>query len=389
MEWFLSLIGGSLISGFVNLIPEFIGDELRTRRVIRTMNHQDRLSQVADERRHAARMAYLEEDHRRRLLLERYKGQAAHYPLGTIGRLRSMTTDSRPAVLVSPLSLGGATTGRVAGLIHDALRQIPDFSRYAALHTGAFVSDGGASRLIEGSTGAAEISALEFPSHPAVLVYFEADGDHLNAFAYLGSLFPTVDGLTGFPIRIACFGWDNWATVGQSGEGALPIWQYVNMRELDYPDEQIIAAIVGWFVLTCVEMYWQLRGTAVNLRHIGGPMPGWADAPVQAAGASPARPPLENPAYGTQDVFACRVEMEVMELEQRGFTVETLELDRDRVALIVSADDLGVSFVLDAGFPATPPDVFYIEDTGPEHLELDSSIWSPDRTLLDIVEVLG
>lgn len=388
MEWFLSLIGGSLIRGFVNLIPELIAEELRTRGVIRTMNHQDRLSRVADERRHAARLAYLDEEHRRQLLLERYKSLNAHYPLGTIGRLRSMTPDSRPAVLVSPMSFAGGTSGRVAGLVHDALRQTPDFSRHAALHTGAFVSDGGASRLIEGSTGAAEISALEFPSHPAVLVYFEADGDHLNAFAYLSSLFPTVDGLTGFPIRIACFGWDDRTTIGQSGEGALPIWQYVNMTELDYPDEQIVAAIVAWFVLTCVEIYWQLRGAAVSLRpDTAGPMP--AAARAQAVGAQPAPPPPEASVYGAQDVFACRVEMEVMELERRGFDVETLELDRDRVALIVSTNDLGVSFVLDAGFPATPPDVFYVEDTGPEHLELDSSIWSPERTLLDIVEVLG
>ncbi|MFG1679971.1 hypothetical protein ACGFNP_07330 [Nonomuraea sp. NPDC049269] len=349
------------------------------------MNHQDGLSRVADERRQAARMAYLDEEHRRQLLLERYKSLNAHYPLGTIGRLRSMTTDQRPAVLVSPMSFAGGTSGRVTGLVHDALRQIPDFSRHAALHTGAFVSDGGVSRLIEGSTGAAEISALEFPSHPAVVVYFEADGDQLNAFAYLSSLFPTVDGLTGFPIRIACFGWDDRTTMGQSGEGALPIWQYINMTELDHPDEQIVAAIVAWFVLTCVETYWQLRGAVVSLRPdtagpIGGPAPAPADAPAQAIGAQD---------VGAQDVFACRVEMEVMELERRGFTVDTLELDRDRVALIVSTNALGVSFVLDAGFPATPPDVFYVEDTGPEHLELDSSIWSPERTLLDIVEVLG
>ncbi|MFD1542611.1 hypothetical protein [Nonomuraea guangzhouensis] len=385
MEWFLGLIGGTLIKGFVNLIPQLIGDELRTRGVIRTMNHQDRLSQVADERRHAARMAYLDEEHQRQLLLERYKNLNTHYPLGTIGRLRSMTTDQRPAVLVSPMSFAGGTSGRVPGLVHDALRQIPDFSRHAALHTGAFVSDSGVSRLIEGSTGAAEISALEFPSHPAVLVYFEADGDHLNAFAYLSSLFPTIDGQTGFPIRIACFGWDDRTTTDRPGEGALPVWQYVNMTELDYPDEQIVAGIVAWFVLTCVETYWQLRGAAVSLRPdtagpVGGPVPGPVGAPAQAIGAQE---------VGAQDVFACRVEMEVMELERRGFTVETLELDRDRVALIVSTNALGVSFVLDAGFPATPPDVFFVEDTGPEHLELDASIWSPERTLLDIVEVLG
>ncbi|REE96922.1 hypothetical protein [Thermomonospora umbrina] len=386
MEWFWGLIGGPLVGGLVSLLPEALLEQLRTRGALRAMDHEARLAEVADERRQAAQLAYLDEDHRRQQLLERYKNQNATYPLGAIGRLRDLAAeDPRPSVLVSPVRVADAAgRRRIPGLVHDALHDVDGLDRYAVLHTGAFVSDGDATRAVEGSVGAAEISALEFPSRPAIVVYFEADGDRLHAFAYLGSVFPSTEGRAGFTIRIASFGRGGPPTTRAEAGAALPVWPYVNLSEVDSPDEQVIAAIVAWFVVTCVETYWHLRGiTSVDLRTIPRASNGTNGSNERPAVA------LIDRVGDAEDVFGCRLEMEALALFHLGFApVETLEFGPDRVALIASREGLSISFLLDADFPAGPPEVFYVDAGGREHLEIDPSIWSPERTLADIVEAI-
>ncbi|XVQ14551.1 hypothetical protein ACQP1W_19085 [Spirillospora sp. CA-255316] len=372
MEWFLAVILGPVISGLAGRIPDLIGFELRNRGVVGTAEEEQPLIEIAERRDAAAREVEAREEHERRILLERYRNRSEHYPLGVIGRLAEKISDSRPAVLVSPVSWRGLPAGRLPGLIHEALREVAEFSQYAELHTGAFVDD----RTISGSVGAAEICALEFPAHPAVVVWFEADGSDLSAFAHLGSLFPAVDGAAGFPIRIARFGTGPGRPT-RPGGGSLPTWQHIDLSEPDQPAEKVVAAAVAWFVLTCLEFHWQLRGFAeADLR--GSVLAGHAAAGAPAEAA--------DPGAGRDDVFGCRLEMEVRELERQGFDHETAEFDDTRVALIVSARDLELAFVLAPDYPLSPPMVFHVDGALRERMEIDAADWSAERTLLEIAE---
>lgn len=369
MDWFVSLILAPVISGLAGRLPDLLGDELRTRGTIRAQEHQARLIEIAERRTVAARTAHLREAHQREVLLERYRSQAAHYPLGVIGRLAQKARDGRPAVLISPVEWAGSPAARLPGYVHDALREVAEFPEYADLHTGAFV----AGRTIGGSVAAEEISALEFPGYPAILVYFEADGAHLNAFAHLGSLLPTVDGAAGFSIQVARFGLRGPRPTVVD-DGGLPTWQYVNLTEVEQPAEQVVAAVVAWFVLTCLELHWKLRGFGeVDLR--GSLLKG------QEAAMEPLPPTGE-------DVFGCRVEMELRTLELDGFEPATTEYGEDQIALMVSDDGLQVAFVLGPDYPVSPPEVFYVSGDDQERLTIDPGCWSPERTLLELVEGL-
>nr|BFE38836.1 hypothetical protein GCM10010200_110870 [Actinomadura rugatobispora] len=371
----MAVILGPVISGLAGRIPDLIGFELRNRGVVGAAEEERRLIEIAERRDAAAREIQAREEHERRMLLERYRHRGEHYPLGVIGRLAEKISDGRPAVLVAPVSWHGLPAGRLPGLIHEALREVAGFSRYAELHTGAFVGD----RTIRGSVGAAEISALEFPAHPAIVVWFEADGSDISAFAHLGSLFPAVDGAAGFPIRIARFGTGPGRPTRPDG-GSLPTWQHIDLSEAGQPAEKVIAAAVAWFVLTCLEYHWQLRGFAgADLR--GSVLAGRAPADA------PADPPAGDAEPGTGgDVFGCRLEMELRELERRGFDHETAEFGDTRVALIVSDQDLELAFVLAPDYPLSPPMVFHVAGALRERMEIDAADWSAERTLLEIAE---
>jgi hypothetical protein len=372
LSWFWSLIGGQILSPIVGAIPDFLTEQLRTRGVIRAQENRARLDIEADERSHAAQMIYMRQEYRRQELLEKYRLQTERYPLGVIGRLRDQTPsdDLRPAVLVSPLN-------EVSDLVHQALHDIGGFSAYAHLHTGGFVSDGGISRTIGGSVGAAEIGALEFPGHPAILIYFEESQIRLNAFAYLGSVFPSSDGRMGFPLRIASFGSGGGPSAHTNG--SLPTWQYVNLDEIPRPRAEVVAALVAWFIATCVETYWRLQGvTSLDLRTL----------PVGAM-ATPLPPRALIDEVNSGSVFGCRLQREALALLQLGLTrIETIEYGDNHVALLVSDDDLSVSFVLHSAFPHRPPEVFFLNEAGHDQILLDETTWSPEHTLAEIVEAI-
>lgn len=386
MGWFWTLITGPVLETIVGALPNLLGEQLRTRGVIRQQRDQARLSELADERRNAAQLAYLEQEHQRRILMEKYTNQAERYPLGVIGRLRDLTAinDARPAVVVSPTA--GAASG-VPPLVQQALQDISEFAAFAQLHTGGFVSDAGISRVIAGSVGAAEIGALEFPGHPAILIYFEDSGRQINVFAYLGSMFPLSDGRTGFDLRIGSFGAGGRPSAASNG--SLPTWQYIDLNEIDGPQEEAIAAVVAWFVATCVETYWELRGVrSLDLR-----VP--RQAPIAAADRSPL-PEAPEPEISLIDrlndsasVFGCRIQQEATTLLQLGYLdIETFEFGTERVELHVSSAARSTSFLLDSEFPASPPEIFSINATGCERILLDASAWSPEHTLADILEAL-
>ncbi|MEU4513334.1 hypothetical protein AB0G05_27870 [Nonomuraea wenchangensis] len=336
------------------------------------------LDRVAEQRLAATLQAHSREQYERGLFLERYRLQNAHYPLGVVGRLHRTTSNSLPSVLISPVAPGGRLAGNgIPGLVHEALRGVTAFPRFAKLRTGSFVSDNGVPRTITGSVGAEEIAALEFPGRPAIILYFERDGDRLSVFAFLNALFPAVGGSMGFAMRVATFGWDSPLGTMQSlpGDGDLPTWQYVNLAAVGQPADRVIAAVLAWFVLACLDQHWRIRGV-----HDAGLLDEVLRAVPDAAAIVPEPPAGE--------VFGYRMETELGELIQAGHTPEIAAFTDSQVAVIVELEACQVALIVTAAYPAEPPLVLVQSGAEGERLDLDASGWSPDRTLLEIVESL-
>ncbi|MGW0810462.1 hypothetical protein [Nonomuraea sp. NPDC002799] len=366
-----------MLGNLAGKLPELIIDGVRDRRAAREQAAAASVNQVAEERLQATLQAYSRERYERDFLLERYRQQGAHYPLGTVGRIHQGAQNSNPSVLVSPVPAGGRLAGnRIPGLVHEALRGVPAFGSHAKLHTGSFVSDNGIPRSISGSVGAEEIGALEFPGHPAIILYFEHDGDVLSVFALLNSLFPTVDGSLGFSLPVASFGWDPGRAPSRPGSGDLPTWQYINLATTPQPQEKVVAAVIAWFVLVCLDHHWRARGVG-DVDLLGQILPEtWEQPPPRAA-----EPPVE-------DVFAYRLETELGELLHAGYEPEVTPFTDNQVALIVDLQDRQVALIVTAAYPAKPPLVLVQSGAEGERLDLDESAWTPDRTLLEIVESL-
>ncbi|MGA4990577.1 hypothetical protein [Nonomuraea bangladeshensis] len=336
------------------------------------------LDRVAEQRLAATLEAHSREQHERGLFLERYRLQNAHYPLGVVGRLHRTTSHSLPSVLISPVAPGGRLAGnRIPGLVHEALRGVTAFPRFAKLRTGSFVSDNGVPRTITGSVGAEEIAALEFPGRPAIILYFERDGDRLSVFAFLNALFPAADGSTGFAMRVATFGWDSPLGTMHSlpGDGDLPTWQYVNLAAVAQPADRVVAAVLAWFVLACLDQHWRIRGV---------PDAGLLDEVLRAVPDAAAI--VQEPPAG--EVFGYRMETELGELIHAGHAPEIAAFTDSQVAVIVELEACQVALIVTAAYPAEPPLVLVQSGAEGERLDLDASGWSPDRTLLEIVESL-
>ncbi|GAA3685672.1 hypothetical protein GCM10022224_058070 [Nonomuraea antimicrobica] len=384
MEWLVAIVT-SVVGTLAGKIPELIIDHVRNRRAAEEqalVDQQASVNQVAEERLETSRQSFAREQHERDLLLERYRLRNAHYPLGLVGRLQHKTPNFRPSVLISPVPAGGRLAGnRVPGLVHEALRGVSAFAKFADLHTGSFVSDNGVPRAITGSVGAEEIGALEFPGQPAIILYFERDGDTLSAFAFLNSLFPTVDGSLGFSLRVASFGWDQAPGARHSlpGDGDLPTWQYINLAAAPQPEDRVVAAVIAWFVLACLDSHWQARG--VHDADLLGEVLQAAPDTAQTVPTPPEEPPLG-------EVFGYRLETELGELIHAGYEPEVAAFTDQQVAVIVELEDSQVALIVTADYPATPPLVLVQSGAEGERLDLDESGWSPDRTLLEIVESL-
>ncbi|MER7362446.1 hypothetical protein [Nonomuraea wenchangensis] len=378
MEWLVAIIT-SVLGGLAGKIPELIIDRAGERRAAA---ERASLDSVAEQRLAATLQAHSREQYERGLFLERYRLQNAHYPLGVVGRLHRTTSNSLPSVLVSPVAPGGRLAGhRIPGLVHEALRGVTAFPRFAKLRTGSFVSDNGVPRTITGSVGAEEIAALEFPGRPAIILYFERDGDRLSVFAFLNALFPAVDGASGFGLRVATFGWDPPLGTMHSrpGDGDLPTWQYVDLSAAPQPADRVVAAVLAWFVLACLDQHWRIRGVHD---------PGLLDEVLRAVPDAAVAPAAAVPAPPAGEVFGYRMETELGELIHAGYAPEIAAFTDSQVAVIVELEECQVALVVSAAYPAEPPLVLVQSGAEGECLDLDASGWSPDRTLLEIVESL-
>jgi hypothetical protein len=269
-------------------------------------------------------------------------------------------------------------------------------NRYADLLTGAFVRDNGVSRAIRGMGEAKEIAAAEFPSRPAVLIYFERHSGGMTAFAYLAGLFATVDGDSGFPVRVAKFlttGDPVASPVASPQDTDLPTWQLINLSGWPGPREEVIAAVISWFTLSALDTYWLLHGVAgTGLLAAAFPQAG-STSPASDAGQPPrqAQPASEVPLSDADvtDQFLRRLDSEMRGLAGAGFGLgEVVEFGEGQVALLTSKGDLVIAFVVGEDFPVKPPLVLALAEHGQQRFDIDEGTWTPDRTLLEIAESL-
>ncbi|WP_406440445.1 hypothetical protein OHB00_33825 [Streptomyces sp. NBC_00631] len=299
--------------------------------------------------------------------LSRERRQTPGVPAGPAHAVHSshapVSVGSKPSkVLVYPTVRTETGIGSKApGLVHDALTEVPDLVEYAVIST---------------AMGGVEVSSARLGDRPAIVVRFEAHAGHLDAFAYLHALVPTTDNAPGFEVRIARFGWRPEAS--RPNQGSFATWQYVNLGELDYPDDQIVAAVVAWFVVNCVELYWQINGEHVDLLSQFGP--------ASRTGIESAQPQLNT--GPTLDRHS-RIESELAELERHGFDVKKWESEFLSVQLVATRGDLELGFMLDRDYPAKAPMVVYGSRGEWTHLTIDAASWSADCRLLQIAEGLA
>jgi hypothetical protein len=388
-------------------LPDIVGNALKNQGTMRVRREEARLSVQVEERRAVLTQSLIREQHERNVVLQRLQVQSNHYPLGNPGRFRESRYSPRPVVLVSPFPGGlipqwGHGGPGVDELTYDRLRDAAEISRYAELLTGAFIHDGDRQRAIQGVSDAQEIAAVEFVSRPAILIYFERHADGLTAFAYLARMFATTNGDYGFPLRIAKFtttGDPTRRPAATPQDTDLPTWQLIDLSGFREAREEVIAAVISWFTLSTLDMYWLLQGVP-RTGLLASAFADFGGSPTQAGGqaggqqllaAQAAAPPpitLAEPT-DTDSPFLERLETEMVSLACAGFTFgEVLEFAEDQIALVVSKEGLDIAFALSVDYPAKPPLVLTFGAQGGERFDIDESGWTPDRRLLEIAETL-
>lgn len=375
-------------------LPDMIGNELNTRGTIRVRREEARLNIQMEERRAALTRTMMLERHEHDAALQRLQLHAPHYPLGVPGRFLGSGPWQRPAILVSPPPGGAPSlagewlTGGVGvdELTYDRLREAPEITRYADLLTGAFVRDQGVPRAIRGVRDAREVALAEFPLRPAVIIYFERHSTGLTAFAYLASLFATVDGDAGFPIRVAKFvlvGDLAKPPIALAQNTDLPTWQLIDLSGWQGHRGEVVAAVIGWFTLAALDTYWLLQGVpgAGLLASVFSSFEE-EDFPREVS-----RVLTPDPAT-VGSSFLRRLDTEMTCLAQAGFALEVMEFRDQQVTLLATKEGRSIAFIMGEDYPVKPPLVLTSGDQGQQRFDIAEESWTPDRNLLEIVEGL-
>jgi hypothetical protein len=383
-----------LVNPWLARLPDMIGNELNTRGTIRVRREETRLNIQLEEHRAALTRTIMLERHEHDAALHRLQLHSLHYPLGVPGRFLGSGSRQQPAILVSPppcgmtLPVGEWATGGVGidELAYDGLREAPGITRYADLLTGAFVRDQGVPRAIRGVGDAREIAVAEFPLRPAVIIYFERHSTGLTAFAYLASLFATVDGDAGFPIRVAKFVLDGDPAkppVALPQDTDLPTWQLIDLSGWQGPRGEVVAAVIGCFILATLDAYWLLQGVPGTglLASVFSSFQE-ADFPRQAV------PALAPDPITVDGPFLRRLGTEMTRLAQAGFALEVAEFGDQRVALLAVEDRWSIAFIMGEDYPMAPPLVLTLSAEGQQRFDIAEDTWTPDRNLLEIAESL-
>lgn len=370
-----------------------VSDELKTRGQMRIEREKARLALQAEERKTALTGALEHEQRQHEIALQKIAFSVQHYPLGLPGRLLNPGTGHQPAVLISPPP-GGSVAAAAAGtrpatrideLAYDWLREAPEIARYADLLTGAFTSDAGVPRAINGIAQAEEIVAAEFVSRPAILVFFERHAAGVSVVAYLTRMFQADDGDFGFPIHVARFVTDGEPAaplVATRADSDLPIWQHIDISGWTGRQDDVIAAVISWFILAALDAYWSMQGapgtgllrSALAEQGTGG-MPLPADASL-----SQARGELERQ-------LVRRLDTELTFLAQAGFDLgDVVEYGANKLGVTASRGGTQIGFIVGPDYPAKPPLVLAVGMTGQQRYEISEADWTPDRNLLEIAE---
>jgi hypothetical protein len=374
-------------------LPGMVSDELKTRGQIRIKREDARLALQVEERKTALTRVLERERRQHEIALRNIAFSLQHYPLGLPGRLLNLTTGHQPAVLISPPpkglvaadAAGTQASIRVDELAYDWLREAPEIARYADLLTGAFTSDAGVPRAINGVAQAEEIVAAEFVSRPAILVFFERHATGVNVIAYLTRMFEADDGDFGFPIQVARFVTDGdpgAPPVATRADSDLPIWQHIDISGWPGRRDDVIAAVISWFILASLDAYWSMQGvprtgllrSALADQGTGG-MALPTDASLSRADDRPERQLVR------------RLDTELTRLAQAGFELgDVVELGSNKVGVTAARGGTQIGFIVGPDYPAKPPLVMAVGATGQQSYEISEADWAPDRNLLEIAE---
>ena len=121
----------------------------------------------------------------------------------------------------------------------------------------------------------------------------------------------------------------------------LPTWQLIDLSGFREAREEVIAAVISWFTLSTLDMYWLLQGVP-GTGLLASAFAGFSGPPTEAGGqaggqqllaAQAAAMPPTTPAEptDTDSPFLERLETEMAGLARAGFTFgEVLELRRIR-----------------------------------------------------------
>jgi hypothetical protein len=356
------------LQGLVTAVPKMVGSWVETRNSIRVEHVRAHLNTLAEERRVQTAIRLHE--------AELTRQQAAGYPLGVPGRLRTLLPGSGlPTVIVSPpppespLRLDG-----LADRVRELVTAVDGFSSYAAMPSGVFARDAGVPRFLDGEVGARTVADAEFAGRPAILIYFEPGGRSLTARAYLSAVFGTTGGAAGFPFPIARYGMGLPGGAAAMRDTDLPSWHHVDLTAVpNLAPVEVAAATIGWFLLSVLDTYWQLTAgvTAGLLARSGA---------ARMIDVGPPAEPAEPIGLGR----LARLEFEARRLSGLGYRVAAEELPGGYAGLHLTGPQ-DVIFVVDASYPQLPPVVIR---TGDCDVHIDAADWSAECTLTDIVEAL-
>ena len=370
----------AFLVGICKSVPGLVSDWLKTRNASRVENTRARITESTEE----ARL-------RRSIQAQEYAATIASYPLGVPGKIRTLfpVSGQRPMILISPLPPGTwPSLNAIPERVHALFDEVDNARSYAQAISGAFVRDAGIPRFIDGEVTARTIATHEFTRALAILIYFEQSPRTLTACAYLSTVFGSSGGESSFSFVIARYINDPGSS-GQavtSLDGDLPAWRSINLDKLSPLDaSEIVAQTITWFLLATVDAYWAQKGESnPGLLVSAGVVPASRYPGMSAVTSSRISDAADRFLESDVDLRG-RLEREGRQLVEAGFQVSAEDLGNGCVGVHVRAVSKDVVFVVDGAYPGAPP--IEIRAAGTP-IKIDASDWSPECTLMDVVEAV-
>lgn len=387
---------GPVVSSMADLVGAVFGPSTKARGVLIELDAQNRFEQANANRRHQElmlldRLADKEAQRRQMLLsaqaaLIRDRNAAADCPTGRPGRIReSLPHGLAPCVIVSPNSrIDRDDPFSIASDISDIIRQIDTSGQMVHVVSGGFVRDRNGVREIDGEVGAAEIARNEFRPRPSIIIRFERSSAGTTAHALISDMVRTTDNQTSFETPVARLTGDDLefaALPGSDSDSGFDLeWVRRPAAVPGATPQTAFATAIAIFALTISSVYWRLQGVRWKFErtqaHPINRMRGAANE-IVGAGGVPVRD--ERLLHELTELRAVFGDVELVELASAG-----------TVAVYVALAGRAVTFVIEDDYPNMPPGILLRQDDGrSEQIRLDSSQWSPSRSLLDLAEAFA